>query len=114
MPVARITWNNSRWYGLFILFLRSAEMEKIKGNITKHLVADFGTFQLYRPHRSHSSLRPASEGAFGLERNSGSGAGSRLYAGQRAAGSRKGLTPAVGFRQSAVVCKQNMRPVNVG
>ena len=23
-------------------------MEKIKGNITKHLIADFGTFQLYR------------------------------------------------------------------
>ena len=43
---------------------------------------DSGTFQLYRPHRSHSSLRPASEGTFGLERNSGSGAGSRLYAGQ--------------------------------
>ena len=23
-------------------------MEKINGNITKHLIADFGTFQLYR------------------------------------------------------------------
>ena len=34
--------------GFFILFLRGAKMEKIKGNITKHLVADFGTFQLYR------------------------------------------------------------------
>ena len=32
----------------FILFLRGAKMEKIKGNITKHIVADFGTFQLYR------------------------------------------------------------------